>query len=278
MKPDIFFVVLTYYPHVHSLLLLLKQLAPYPTILVDNTPGPEFGVEKQLGKKIYSDLKNLVVCTNSENLGYTGGVNKGLKEAMNRNATWCVVLNDDLQLTSNTVEDFCTALLSTPKGLAGAYPRNLDKKRWTTTLMEKIQADTSPDFLSGSFLAIHKEVIETMGFLYDPYFIFYEEVEYCIRAKKYGFPLTPIHISGIVHNESSTFEEKPFLHQYYLARNHLLFVERNAPLTVKLYEIVRFPKTLFEHLLRKESGALLGIYDYFFRTFGPHPKSKEKHV
>ena len=76
----------------------------------------------------------------------------------------------------------------------------------------------------------------------------------------------------MVKLDGAGFEHTDSSHPYYLARNHLLFVSRQAPLRVKLYEAFRFPKTLSEHIMRHESGALRGIKDYVFRRFGSSTK------
>lgn len=253
---DIAFIILTYFPDQEKIRSLVDALRPHTVLLVDNTP-----------KKTIS-IDHVIYLPNRENKGYTGGVNRGLRYAYTHNHAWMVVLNDDVQMTKHVVNSFIQSLSECSPGLAGPYPRSLDPKRWT--------AKTDPEpmrFLSGSFLAIHRDVIRSIGYLHDPYFIFYEEVEYCVRAKNKGFPLHTIPLPNVRHKESSTFQDKPFLHQYYLARNHLLFIERNAPLSVKAYEMLRFPKTILEHVTRREWGALAGIRDYALRRFGRHPYS-----
>ena len=79
------------------------------------------------------------------------------------------------------------------------------------------------------------------------------------------------------HKESKSLGQGSYLHQYYLARNHLLFVERIAPIRVKMYEVIRFPKTITEHLTRHEHGAIAGIADYFIRRFGKTRKEGHDH-
>jgi len=54
--------------------------------------------------------------------------------------------------------------------------------------------------------------------------------------------------------------------QYYMARNHLLFLERFSSPKIKLRELIRMPKTIYEAKSRKYE--LLGIRDYFLRRLG----------
>lgn len=268
------FVILTYFPDAKKIFALLESLEPNQVVLVDNTPDKSNSFENilQQGAKM---PKHVHLISNGKNLGYTGGVNSGLKYASTIDSNWVVVLNDDLVLNKTIIRDFIKQLEITIPGVAGPFERYLDEMRWTTRISRDQQRDYSAlnRYISGSFFAIHKKVLEKIGLLHLPYFIFYEEVEYCVRARNNGFKLTHIALPPIGHKESSSFTGKNFLHQYYLARNHLLFVERNAPMRVKLYELVRFPKTLWEHLIRKEWGSLFGISDYIFRRFGPHKNS-----
>ncbi|MFZ5845239.1 MAG: glycosyltransferase family 2 protein, partial [Patescibacteria group bacterium] len=150
-------------------------------------------------------------------------------------------------------------------GIVGPFAGSLNPRRWTTIVPSK-----RADYISGSCIGIHREVIEKVGYFYEPYFLYYEEVDLCLRAKKQGFLLRWLPIKEISHEESVSLGKGSFLHQYYLSRNHLLFVERQAPFRVKLYEFLRLPKTIYEHYVRKEWGALAGIIDYFLRRFGPY--------
>ena len=97
-------------------------------------------------------------------------------------------------------------------------------------------------------MAIHKRVIEKIGYFYEPYFMYYEDADLCVRAKNAGFPLKKLNGAGIEHSDRPVWGKGSRIHEYYLARNHLWFVWRLAPWNVKLYELIRLPKTLLEFL------------------------------
>lgn len=207
----------------------------------------------------------LVVDNTKNNRGYGGGANVGIKQALRQAAEWVVVLNQDLKVSKRAIEEFVEKLKKAPAGIAGPFVGGLDPRRWTTKLPSKRM-----DYITGSCIAIHRDVFEKAGFFYEPYFLYYEEVDLCMRAKRAGFALTHIPVAGITHEESVSLGRGSLRHQYYLARNHLLFVEHCAPILVKLYEYVRLPKTLWEHERKHEAGAVLGIHDYFLRRFGAY--------
>lgn len=251
MKSHVYFVILTYFSNNKTIERLVTLLSPWPVVVVDNTPG---GSHLQFSRAILIETK--------KNIGYTGGMNKGIRTCMNRGAQWIIVVNDDMVLTKKGVASFIQALAHLPPGVAGIEGGILDKKRWTTILSSAI---IHPEYISGSFMAIHRNVLDRVGLLYEPYFIYYEDVELCVRAKRVGFPIYFIPSIGIRHTEVGHERRH---HSCYLSRNHLLFVERNAPAAVKLREYLRLPKTLWEHWHNGDVEGLHGIKDYFLRRFG----------
>ncbi len=236
MNQNIAFVVITYKPERKALETLVRSFSGWPVIVIDNT-------------------KN--------NRGYGGGANVGIRQVLKNGAEWVVLMNEDLTFTKEAIREFTDILKKSQPAIVGPFAGSLDPKRWTSILPAKHM-----DYISGSCIAIHRDVIKQIGTFYEPYFIYYEEVDLCIRTKRGGFPLRWLPIRGIVHEDAKGFGGGSFLHQYYLSRNHLLFVERQAPLRVKLYEYVRLPKTIYEHVARREWGALLGVFHYFIRRFG----------
>lgn len=236
MNQFVVFIVVTYRPDKKVLNSLLLALSGWQITIVDNT-------------------KN--------NRGYGGGANEGIKQALKKRAGWIVIMNQDLSMTKYEVRQLADILRKSQPAIVGPFAGRLDLKRWTT-----IVPAIKMDYISGSCIAIHRDIIEHVGKFFEPYFMYYEEVDFCIRAKRVGFPLRWLPLSGITHKESATMRKGSFLHQYYLARNHLLFVERQALLRVKLYEYLRLPKTIYEHVYRREWGALLGVFHYFIRRFG----------
>jgi GT2 family glycosyltransferase len=229
-------------------------------------------IQFQPDKKVLSSLcdalkdHQVIIIKNDEgkNLGFAGGANLGMKKAFAMGASWVVVCNQDLILKKDASKKLVEKLSRLPKGIAGPFSGGIDARRMTT-IIPSVRAD----YISGACIAIHKKVYETVGNFYEPYFLYYEEVDYCMRAKRLGFPITHIKMNTITHKESMVLKNNSMAHQYYLARNHLLFVKRLALGRVKCYEFMRMPLTIAEHIACKQWGALAGIRDYVFQKFGP---------
>ena len=251
-KAAVAFIVIAYHPNEEEFSHLLRILPSEETIVVDNG---QTVVSKDIGKA--------TLLSQSTNTGYATAANIGIRHQIAYGFEWFVILNQDVEITRTAVEDLTKQLTALEPCIAGPFVGGLDTKRWTSKLPSK-----RVDYISGSCLAIHKNVVEKIGYLYEPYFLYYEEADYCVRAKRAGFALHHLRVEGVAHEESVSLGKGSRAHQYYLARNHLLFVLRLAPLSVKLYEIARFPKTISEHIMHREWGALQGIWDFTVRTFG----------
>lgn len=255
---NIAFIIVTFKPDMLALLELINCIRPHRCIVVDN------------GETNTHGLDGVVVLHNQKNLGYGGGANVGILKAKEYGCSWYVVVNQDVRVSKPTVSAFVQKLSQISVGIVGPVMGTLDPKRWTTILGSKAQGER---YVSGSWFAIHRDVIINVGMFYESYFLYYEEVDLCMRTKKRGFALTQVPLLGFVHNETTSLEKGSLVHQYYLARNHLLFVQRCAPWQVKLYELARLPKTIMEHRSKSQSGALMGVRDYLLQRFGPMKES-----
>lgn len=217
------------------------------------------------------------------NLGYGCGINKILKKALDK-FEYFLILNPDikikkgfLKILQNTfIKDNAIGIVGpkilNEKGLIWSLGGVIDEKRYSAGLIDngrkdkKINKIYDVDFVSGTAMLIKKEVFKKVGLFGEDYFLYYEDVDFCIKAKRKNIKSVVNASSEIIHFESSSTGKDSPLMQYYLARNHLLFLERFAPSIVKVRELLRFPKTLFE--MKGKKYELIGVRDYFIRRFG----------
>lgn len=59
--------------------------------------------------------------------------------------------------------------------------------------------EVDADWVVGASMIIRREVIEKIGLLDDHYFMYYEEVDFCLRARRAGFKIRYVPQSKIVH-------------------------------------------------------------------------------
>lgn len=269
--------------HIVKCLRSLSQLSikNFKPIIVDNnsTDGSVEMVKKQFRK--------IKIIQNKNNLGYAKGNNLGIKYALKNNADYIFLLNPDTTLENNAINELLYAMEANARiGIAGPkiYTKNgriwscggeIDKKRYTGGLIGfggkdhgQYDQEAEVGFISGTAMFIRRVVFEKVGLLPHDYFLYYEDVDFCLKAKQAGFKIYLIPHSIAYHDWSSAVGKKSPMKEYFMARNHFLFLEKHAPFFIKFREFLRLPKTFYEHYRKDEKFALLGIRDYFLRRFG----------
>lgn len=276
-----FVVVVTYNAQdfIERCIKSLKKAIPlYQVVIVDND-------SKDKTVEAVKEYKEVVLIHAGGNLGYSAGNNLGIKYALKKGAKYIFILNPDTEIFNDTIinlqhtaEQYPQAGIISPlminqHGKVWSMGGDIDKNRYTAGLRyngrdlnEVKEKMYEVNFLSGTALFIKSDVFKKVGFLREDYFLYYEDVDFCIRTQRAGYRLIADSNSKIFHYESSTVGKNSPIMQYYLARNHLYIVERFAPLKVKLRELLRIPKTIYQ--ARRKRYELKGIKDYFLRKLG----------
>lgn len=259
------FAIIAYNPDLPVLAGVLRALDGQRTLIIDNSPTT--GTLSSL-----QGAPELTVVRPGSNLGFGGGANVAFEWARRAGAAWTVIMNQDLTLTKVGIRGFVKRLGTTDIALGGPFIGSIDRVRYSTVYPATTQAAQSPRYVSGSFLAVRMDVYDRIGGMDDRYFMYYEDAEYSLRAVAAGFPVGYLPVGGIRHDDATSLGRGSFLHEYYLARNHVMFVSRHAPLAVKLHEALRLPKTMAEYRRVRNTGALAGIRDALRNTYGQYGK------
>jgi len=113
-------------------------------------------------------------------------------------------------------------------------------------------------------MLIKRETIKKIGFLDKKYFLYFEDVDYSIRAKKAGFKV--VYFPGVFlwhRNAVSSGRPGSPIHVYYQTRNRLYFGFKYASIWTK--------KSLFWESLKmiaKGDIKRKACLDYYFMKMG----------
>ncbi len=226
------------------------------------TPQSEINRLKKEVKKLQVTSYKLYLIDNSENSqGYAAGVNQGIKNALKDDCQLFVIANPDISLINLKHQDVFEAAshfdiwgLTMKQQGKTYYGGSIDKWRMSGGLVEKkpTKRFLETDFVSGSLMFIKKKVIDKIGppagGFDENYFMYYEEVDFCYRAKKAGFKIGVDTKSVYDHFEIS--QDNP-QKEYYLFKNRLKFLFKFGTLKQKAYELLRIPKTVFEEIKKR---------------------------
>jgi GT2 family glycosyltransferase len=186
----------------------------------------------------------------TENLGYAGNNNVGIKAALAQGAEWIFVLNEDTILDPECLTHLIDAGESEQHiGIVGPMVYHHDEpdviqsaggklgRYWQSIHLAKDEVDqgqfTAPhlvDWISGCGILVRRAVIDQVGTIDERYFYFWEETEWCIRAGKAGWRIVHVPQAKLWHKGvQRDYRPKPSL-MYYGTRNWLLtLAKHHAP-------------------------------------------------
>jgi GT2 family glycosyltransferase len=185
------------------------------------------------------------VVQSPENLGFAGGMNRGIDWALGHDADIITVLNNDTVVPAGTL----AALAATAaRGLAvSPEVRYAATGRvWfgggvvdedTGLARHLSEAEIAGEFpgpglravetLAGCCVTASADVWRTVGGFDEAYFLIFEDADWSMRARSRGVELVVDPSVHIDHAVSASFvEERALLGLYYYARNGLLFGRR----------------------------------------------------
>lgn len=226
-----------------------------------------------------------------KNTGFAGGVNTGIRNAMEREGEleWYILLNNDTVLPANFIERF-TADVKRREGIVG-IPMDEDEGiaycgriQWLRPFLSHVysldhnEKERLPDntYVIGGGMAISRTTIEKIGFMDIKYFLYFEDADYSIRAHRAGIPLFIIDVPIRHFTSSSTKSLGSALLLRYHYRNALYFNIIHGPLWVKFlvlpWAALVIAKQLVKLVIRREpeksKAILAGVRDFLMDRCG----------
>ncbi|MFB1081792.1 glycosyltransferase family 2 protein [Jeotgalibacillus sp. JSM ZJ347] len=236
----------------------------------------------------------LTIIQSGSNIGCAGGNNVGLKAAYEEGYEYLWMLNNDTIVDQHSLTRLVEEMETNVQiGIVGSKIINMNNNLvWfaggsinqylgTSTPYgidrqesEKFNTRKEVGFVVGCSMLFRRELIDLIGWLDEDYFIYYEDTDWNLKAKKAGMKIVYVPDSLIYHKESSSTksEELSPHYAYYLMRNGYLFVKRNNPkykliaLLYMTYRIVKFHLLYVwnkDHKLKRSrmifKGALHGL-------------------
>lgn len=203
--------------------------------------------KNELNNNLFS-IKRLILIKNDINYGFAEGNNIGIKYALNElNSSYLLLLNNDTIVDKNFLNELievaerseCMGILGptiyyyTTKNKIQSAGVNLKWKKGTGNKLRYHEIDEGTfeeiidvDYVSGCSMLVKKEVFEKIGYLNKNYFAYWEETEFCIRAKRAGYKVVYVPKSKIWHKQLSTALKTSGLHEYLMTRNMFSFMKK----------------------------------------------------
>lgn len=246
MKVSIVVLNFNNYGDTKECLCSLGELShePHEIIVVDN--GSNDGSLERLRR----DFPSLTYIENSANLGYAGGNNIGILHALQHGADAVWILNNDTVAHREALAKLVEAATKFQNaGLLGSlnvdyYSRDrvnfaggkIIKRTGSGRHIEKSLEEVSTlrepfktDFVTGASMFARREMIIDTGLMDERYFLYLEDVDWALRARRTGWEVYLVPDSIIWHKITGTSgQNRPHIIYYacrnslYLSRKHFL--------------------------------------------------------
>jgi GT2 family glycosyltransferase len=201
------------------------------------------------------------ILTAEGNLGYAGGVNVCLRAAPDADAWW--VLNPDTRPDPAALEQLVERLARGDCAAAGSTIYYADGKvqgrggQWRPWLARAVGLDygkaldapPSVDlearlwYLSGASMIVTRGFVDQVGKMREDYFLYGEEVEWCLRAREAGVRLGLAPGSNVLHQQGTTTGAARDMRQrtktpvYLDERNKMLLTRDHYPLRLPVVAV-----------------------------------------
>ena len=218
--------------------LLRSDYRNYRIYLIDNA-SPD-GSGHRLASK-YSQVADVVL--SNDNLGTAGANNLGIEHAFQDGCDAALILNNDTdipadalskmvsQYRSNCVVVPLITYYSKPDyaWYAGGYFDKFCNARHDGMGEPVDESDCirDVDYAPTCCFLLPRQIYEIVGGFDEDYFMYWEDVDYCLQLKKHGIPIRYVPTARILHkvSASSGGEGSPFSY-YYSARNRLYGIDK----------------------------------------------------
>jgi GT2 family glycosyltransferase len=183
----------------------------------------------------------------TENGGFARGFNTGIRHALALGAEAVLVLNNDTiverqLLTELTAEMKPGVGITAPRIYFADAPFRIwsDGFRANPLTLEmrlgrrdQIDAGTDDepravDYVTGCAMLIHRSVFESIGYFDERFFAYYEDLDFCVRARRAGFGIVNVPRARLWHKVASTTGLETPRRQYLLAYGSVLYFARHA--------------------------------------------------
>lgn len=264
----------------------------FDILVVDNANRAE------LQAILARDFPGVHLIQNQNNLGYAAGNNIGIRWALEREASYILLLNDDITLEP----DACGHLIELASGIphiaaVGGKIRPLRQPflLWSAGEAFPRQAPVVRDdgqydsprqirYAAGGCILLTRAALVKVGLIDEAFFMVHEEKDWCYRAAQAGFLswYTPRSIAWHALDHSFTSRWSPSYHYLYV-RNNLYFWQKHLCASKSGINKVRqaasygwqeivFIRRHGRQPFQRGCAGIRGAWDFLSSKFGAPPR------
>lgn len=284
--------------HSRACLRSLEQLDydRYHVLLIDNdSDDGSFEI-------LQSEFPTIDLRATAANLGFAGGCNVGIRDAMAHDADYVLLLNNDARMEPGLLRTLVEAAerdstlgVLTPKVVYADEPERLyglggSRLPFRVRVQGMSAIDREPrdgpprflDFVFGCCMLIRRDVLEQIGLLDERFFMYYEDIDLCYRAADAGYHVGYLPGAILEHVGAASTRRRSGMREFLLGRSRQLFFRKHVAgwwwLVYCLYEPLYTARFVLR-LLREQAiraailylgGTLAGLVERRIITIRDH--------
>ncbi len=196
------------------------------------------------GRLLFKKYPDLHFIFSPKNKGYAGGMNLGIEYALQMDADFVLLVNNDIVVSENFLDPMMEDMADKSVGIVSGkvfykeYPDTIYCAGGRVDFLKctgvaEFQGKNSKNFANekreitlaeGCFMLVRKEVFERVGILEEKFFMYLEDLDFSLRVGRH-FKIVYNNNSIIYHKSGGGkgWDEYTPLYSYYYTRNRLWF-------------------------------------------------------
>jgi len=300
IKPLVYIIVLNYNGYSDTIECIksirnIEGVIPQ-VVIVDNK-----SIDNSL-KYLREECRDCTIIENEDNLGFAGGNNVGIKYALENNADFILILNNDTIVDSKFLLELLIGMeekevgVTAPKvyfhgtNIINSFGATKGKLEGVKNFAENIadseefNRDKYVTHVMGCCMLVRSEVFRNVGLFDDEFFMYLEESDLCERVVKY-YKIKVLYKSKIWHKCGASTKKATikinYFARYYTRRNFLLYLDKNTTaskaLLIKGITLIKDIAYCFKYLQDKKYRMVIkeAWKDYISKNFYRSEKIQE---
>ncbi len=234
------------------------------------------------------------------NLGFAGGNNLGMREAT---GDYLFLINNDTEVTPGLIGKLADQLeknpqigiispkikyFEAPDTLQYAGFTNMNYYSARNSCIGQFEKDNGQydhltgktGFAHGAAMMVRRCALKKAGLMPEQFFLYYEELDWCDHFKRAGYEIWVDMQAVIYHKESVSVGKNSMLKTYFMNRNRMLYIRRNAPFFKRIIFYMHFlllvmPRNILAYVRENKTAYVMVMFRSIWWNI-TNPKSSHK--
>ena len=278
--PNIAIIVLSWnnYRETRNCLQSLKKLdyQNYELVLIDN------GSTDGSGEKLENEFFEVTTIRNRNNQGFAGGINVGIRYALDKDNKYILILNNDTELVNGNfltklvhyMEDDLRVGAVGPTILVSGNriqesilhfpgPKQVFHYYYHLAGKKDYQEKQEVDGISGCCFLVRRETINEVGLIDENYFMYGEELEWFYRMRLKNWTINYLPVKSVLHHGKSSAKKIGKVKLYIEKRSNAIYtLVKHGKIWQALFLAFLMVITLFIRLISSKVSCAIDEIEF----------------